>query len=385
VGDVDSSTSRTDRRNAPFARIVGQRTILVWGAVILSLCLLFVFDVLTPRGFEIEDLYVLLIFAIALFGKPRQVLIVASVGSVLAIVGFFLSPAGIATGWAIGNLALGIFIIWVTASLVLVTRNLFAANANLQIEIAQRRQAEEELKKALAVKDDFLGMVSHEMRTPLTNIIASTALLDDDEIALPEEEKAEILTEMRLSSERLAKTIDNMLALARMQAGRRIEVGAISLRVLIDEQTAQHLKRYQTRKINVSEDGALPRASGSADYVRHVISNLLENAEKYSPRQEPIEVELRREGREVVLRVLDRGVGVTEEEAEHIFEAFYRSPRVASGSSGMGIGLSVCKRLVEEQGGRIWAIPRLGGGSEFGFSLPVAPDGVASRGPGPQA
>ena len=346
----------------------------------LALCLLFVFDVLTPRGFEIEDLYVPLIFAIALVGKPWQVLIVAAVASVLVVVGFFLSPKGIATGWAIGNLTLGVFIIWVTASLVLLTRNLFAANANLQVEIAQRKRAEDELKKAMAVKDDFLGMVSHEMRTPLTNIIASTALLDDDEIAVPEEERAEILTEMRLSSERLAKTIENMLALARVQAGKSMELKAISLRGLVDEQMAQHLKRHEVRKISVSENGALPWARGSADYVRHVVSNLLENAEKYSPRQEPIDVELRREGDEVVVRVLDRGVGVTEEEAEHVFEAFYRSPRVTSGSPGMGIGLSVCKRLVEEQGGRIWAVPRPGGGSEFGFSLPAASDGAGRDG-----
>jgi signal transduction histidine kinase len=372
-----------DRRNGPFAGITGKRTILLWGAVVLALCLLFALDALTPRGFEIEDLYVPLIFAIALFGKPRQVVIVAAVASVLVIAGFFLSPKGIATGWAMGNLVLGVFIIWVTASLVLVTRNLFAANANLQIEIAQRRQAEDELKKAMAVKDDFLGMVSHEMRTPLTNIMATASMLDGREVAFTDEEKAELLTEMRLSSERLARTIDNMLALARVQAGRTIDFKAISLRALVEEEMAQHLKRHEARKMSVSENGALPRAKGSADYVRHVISNLLENAEKYSPRQEAIDVELRREGDEIVVRVLDRGVGVTEEEAEHIFEAFYRSPRVTSGSSGMGIGLSVCKRLVEEQGGRIWAVPRPGGGSEFGFSLPAASDGAGREGVAP--
>jgi signal transduction histidine kinase len=109
--------------------------------------------------------------------------------------------------------------------------------------------------------------------------------------------------------------------------------------------------------------------------MRHVLANLIENAEKYSPLQEAIEVELRREGDEVTVRVLDRGAGLTEDEVEHVFEAFYRSPRLARGSSGMGIGLSVCKRLVEEQDGRIWALPRPGGGSEFGFSLPVASGG----------
>ncbi len=380
VGDLSSSAPSSDGRKALAARVGGTRTVLLWAVAVLYLSVLFVLDVLTPRGFEIEELYLPLIFAIALFGRPRQALIVALAASVLAVVGYFFSPAGIAMGWAVGNLMLGLLTIWVTASLVLFTRNLWAANADLQTEITQRKRAEEELTKALEVKDDFLGMVSHEMRTPLTNVMASAALLDNRELTLAEEEKTEVLTEMRLSSERLAKTIDNMLALARVQAGRKMEVESISLQALVDEQMAQHLKRYESRKIGVSQDGAVPEAKGSADYVRHVISNFLENAEKYSPRQEPILVELRREGDEVVVRVLDGGVGVTEEEAEHIFEPFYRSPRVTSGSSGMGIGLSVCKRLVEEQGGRIWAIPRPGGGSEFGFSLPAASDGGAPRG-----
>lgn len=224
VGDMSSSVPAMDGRKTLFDRIGGKRTTLLWGAVVLSLCFLFVLDALTPRGFEIEDLYVPLVFAIALFGKPRQVLMVAAVASALVIAGFFLSPTGIATGWAIGNLALGVFIIWVTASLVLVTRNLFAANANLQIEITQRKQVEDELKKALATKDDFLGMVSHEMRTPLTTIMATASMLDNRKMTFAEEEKAELLTEMRLSAERLAKTIDNMLALAGVQAGRRIEL-----------------------------------------------------------------------------------------------------------------------------------------------------------------
>ncbi len=388
MGDSDSSAPGTNGQSVPFNNIGGRREVLFWAAVAVILAVLFAFDAFTPRGFEVEDLDVPLIFAIALFARPREVLIVAAVVSGLVIGDFFLSPAGVATGWAAGNLALGVFVIWLTAGLVLVMKNLFTTNANLQAEIAQRRRAEDELKKAMAVKDDFLGMVSHEMRTPLTSIMATASMLDSREVPFSEEERAEFFTEMRLSSERLARTIDNMLALARVQAGRRMELKPISLRALVREQKAQHLKRHELREIDLNEDGALPPARGSADYVRHVLSNLLENAEKYSPPPQPIDVEIGCEGGEIVVRVLDRGAGVTEEEAEHIFEAFYRSPRVASGSSGMGIGLSVCKRLVEEQGGRIWALPRPGGGSEFGFSLPVASDGSGRESvvpPGPQA
>jgi signal transduction histidine kinase len=354
----------------------GRRGFLLWAAILVFLLLVFILDILTPRGFESDDLYLPLMLVVALIGKPRQVLIVAVLASVLDIVGFFPSEKGIAIGWAAGNLALGVLTIWLTASLVLVTRNLWAANRELQTEITHRKRVEGELKEALVVKDDFLGMVSHEMRTPLTTIVGTISLLDNREMAFAEEEKAELLTEMRLSTERLTKTIDNMLALARVQSGRATELEAVPLRKTVDEQVAQHSRRFDQREIRVHQVNNVPDAAGSADYVRHVVANLLENAEKYSPRQEAINVELERDGDEVVVRVLDRGVGVTEEEAEHIFEPFYRSPRVAGGSSGMGIGLSVCKRLVEEQGGRIWALPRPGGGSEFGFSLPAAHDGT---------
>jgi len=354
-----------------------RRRIVLWAGIVAVLCLVFVLDVFTPRGFESDDLYLPVILAVALFGRPRHVLIVAAAASVLDIAGFFPSAGGIAIGWAIGNRALGILTIWLIASLALVTRNLWTANTNLQVEIAQRKRAEDELKRALAVKDDFLGMVSHEMRTPLTAIMGTASLLDNPSMSVTEGERAELMTEMRVSTERLAATIENMLALARVEAGRKTEFTAISLHAIIDEQVAQHLKRHAEREIRTHQDGNVPHAIGLADFVGHVLANLIENAEKYSPRQEAIDVELRHEGDEVTVRVLDRGAGLTEEEAEHVFEPFYRSPRLARGSSGMGIGLSVCKRLVEEQGGRIWALLRPGGGSEFGFSLPAVHDATA--------
>jgi signal transduction histidine kinase len=357
-----------------FARndLKGRGRVIFWAGFAVVLIAVFILDVFTPRGFESDDFDLPLILLVALFGKPRQVLIVAVAMTVLDIAGYFPSPGGIATGWAIGNRALGIFTIWLTASLVLFTRNLWAANSELQIEIAQRERAENDLKKALAVKDDFLGMVSHEMRTPLTAVIGIASLLDAPDVETAEGDRAELMIELRASAQRLAATIENMLALARVEAGRKTEFADIYLRELVNEQVAQHLKRHAEREIRVRQDDGLPQVTASADLVRHILANLIENAEKYSPQEKPIDVELRREGNEVTTRVLDHGVGLSGDEAEHVFEPFYRSPRLARGSSGMGIGLSVCRRLVEEQNGRIWALPRQGGGSEFGFSLPMA-------------
>ena len=103
------------------------------------------------------------------------------------------------------------------------------------------------------------------------------------------------------------------------------------------------------------------------------MGNLLGNAIKYSGSEQPIEVELRVAGPEIEVRVLDRGIGFDPEEADELFTNFYRSPAAMTRGSGLGIGLSACRRLVTLLGGRIWAQPRDDGGSEFGFALKAAP------------
>jgi K+-sensing histidine kinase KdpD len=105
-----------------------------------------------------------------------------------------------------------------------------------------------------------------------------------------------------------------------------------------------------------------------------LIGNLLSNADKYSPRTETIEVVLSADRDEAQVSVLDRGIGLDEADAERIFSPFYRSSPAKRHASGMGIGLAVCKRIVEAQGGRTWARPRADGGAEVGFALPLMAD-----------
>jgi PAS domain S-box-containing protein len=238
-------------------------------------------------------------------------------------------------------------------------------------DITERKQAEEELRRANAIKDDFMGMVSHEMRTPLTAIMGSAALLLDP-ACLTAGESCELVDDIRAGAERLAAIIENMLTLARAQA-RKPELGQVAIDDVVDQVITRHRDRYGAREVRKSVFDGAPVAMASKEYVVHILSNLLENAEKYTPRDSAIEIELRRDGDELAIRVLDRGIGLNPEEMERIFEPFYRSPRVDKLSSGVGIGLTVSKRLVEAMGGRIWAAPREGGGSEFGFMLATAP------------
>ena len=113
-------------------------------------------------------------------------------------------------------------------------------------------------------------------------------------------------------------------------------------------------------------------ASGHPEYLVQVLSNLIGNAEKYSAPDQPIEIEscVQADGAAIEISVLDRGPGVQKEDADAIFNLFYRARATMGMASGMGIGLSVCRRLIERQGGRIWVEERPGGGSAFRFLLP---------------
>jgi len=106
-------------------------------------------------------------------------------------------------------------------------------------------------------------------------------------------------------------------------------------------------------------------------YLEQILRNLLSNADKYSPKDSPIEIAITRRDDEADIVVLDRGPGISPEESEIIFERFYRSDRTANKAAGIGLGLTVCKRLIEAQAGRIWARPREGGGLEVGVTLPI--------------
>jgi signal transduction histidine kinase len=105
--------------------------------------------------------------------------------------------------------------------------------------------------------------------------------------------------------------------------------------------------------------------------LEQVMENLISNAEKYSPASEPIIVEIERDPHELRVRVLDRGPGIKAGDAAKLFDPFYRADATRTRAAGLGIGLAVCKRLIESQDGRIWALGRPERGAEFGFALPI--------------
>jgi two-component system sensor histidine kinase KdpD len=140
---------------------------------------------------------------------------------------------------------------------------------------------------------------------------------------------------------------------------------------VVEKLVEEHRLRFPHRKIDVEIDAGSIAAEGQPTYIEQVLRNLMSNAEKYSPTDKPIKVRVRRRETNIEAFVLDRGPGFPEEEGERLFTPFYRSPRTSGTAAGVGIGLAVCRRLIDAQGGRIWAKPRPGGGAEMGFSLPA--------------
>jgi two-component system sensor histidine kinase KdpD len=138
---------------------------------------------------------------------------------------------------------------------------------------------------------------------------------------------------------------------------------------------ARHQARHPKRRIKVVEKQRKRRPVNFTEgYLEQVVENFISNAEKYSPPDEAITIEIERTSTDVRIHVLDRGHGIKDADAARLFDAFYRAESTSKKVAGLGVGLAVCKRLVEAQGGTIWAHPRDGGGSEFGFSLPVIED-----------
>jgi signal transduction histidine kinase len=159
--------------------------------------------------------------------------------------------------------------------------------------------------------------------------------------------------------------------MARLDGGRDAEMEPLLLRRITETLVAEYRERFEGTEIRFTSSNDLLPIAGHITFIRQILGNLLTNAAKYSPPGAPIEVEVQRRGDDGVVLVSDRGFGIGDDSLAHIFEPFYRAEEHARKASGVGLGLAVCKRLVEEQGGAIWAEARSGGGTVFAFSFPL--------------
>ena len=227
-----------------------------------------------------------------------------------------------------------------------------------------------QLLQANEAKDEFLGLLSHELRTPITTIYGGARVLQTRADRLDAGKKARILSDIAQEAERLSSMVENLLALARVELANDIPTEPVLARRVIQKTVTSFRQRHSGREIELSVHGEPELVTAQPTYLDQVVRNLISNADKYSPEGTQIEVRLRVMDEGIEVLVLDRGPGIDESQAEQIFERFYRTDGSSRAAKGAGLGLTVCKRLVEAQGGRIWARPREGGGLEVGFVLP---------------
>jgi signal transduction histidine kinase len=223
------------------------------------------------------------------------------------------------------------------------------------------------------LKEEFVAVVSHELRTPLASVYGGVETLQRK--SLDEDVRDRILAVVREQSARLAKLVDDVLWASRVDAGRRTSrLETFEPAPLVREIAASADAAAPDRAdIVVLADDDVPSAVGDAENVRRVLANLVDNAIKYSPAGGTITVSVDVNRNVARFAVIDEGIGVAENDRERIFEKFTRlDPQMVRGVGGTGLGLYICRELVTEMGGRIWAEPNEGQGSTLAFELPLA-------------
>ena len=227
-----------------------------------------------------------------------------------------------------------------------------------------------EARERQAVRDTFIGMLSHELRTPVTTIYAGAKVLARGSATLSDSARQGIFEDIHAEAERLHRLVEDVVALTRFGEGAG-EIGnePVLVQRVIPSVVRSEEHRWPGVRFQLEHPADLPPVAADPTYVEQVVRNLLSNAAKYGGENARVDVLAEAAGDEVIVRVLDCGPGFPADDADHLFELFYRSPATAGVAGGAGIGLYVCSRLVRAMHGRIWAANRPEGGAEFGFAL----------------
>ncbi|MEY2936999.1 MAG: hypothetical protein RL033_7748, partial [Pseudomonadota bacterium] len=255
------------------------------------------------------------------------------------------------------------------------------------VALERARLSDEAKQAALRAKTEemrssLLSTVSHDLRTPLASITGAATSLRDD-ANLPAETKGELVESIVDQAERLERLVANLLDMT------RLESGAVALRkdwVPLDEMIGSALTRLETRldarKITVDIASDVPLVLVDPVLFEQVFVNLLENADKYTPERTTVEVRAWREGERVAIDLSDHGPGLPAGAEGKVFDKFFRGPH--AGVSGAGLGLPICKGIVEAHGGSILAENRPGGGATFHLMIPSGgtPPSLAPAGGG---
>jgi PAS domain S-box-containing protein len=240
-------------------------------------------------------------------------------------------------------------------------------------KVEQLARANAELHKLDQMRSEFVSLVSHQIRAPLTNIRGAVERMSTDcgAINLTCQHMFAVVNEQ---TQRLDHLVRDVLNAEHVEAGELVlHAEPISVLPVVQQVAEQMRTRSARRPVQLPTKPGLPLVLADRDRVAEVLTNLLDNADKYSPPGSPVAVEVRADQVEVTLSVRDAGRGLSSGSFDQLFQKFYRADSSDSQPAyGYGLGLYVCRRLIEAHGGRIWAENHPQGGAVFSFTLPVA-------------
>ena len=357
----------------------GARAWITWSALLATVT--FVLRLVRP---DIDQAHVVLVYLLVVLGGSvaggRALGFTLACASFLLIDYIFQSPYdALAIGKPLDFLVLVAFLATaVTATQLLARERAQAAEVRRRADEIVRLSAEAEhanaLREADRLKDILLASVGHDLRTPLTTIkaLAHDGVLRGDENSKVIEEQAD----------RLSRLVNDVLDLSRIKGGSfplHLELNAAE--DVIGAVARQFSGIPRGRQLSTTVDLSQPALFGNFDFVNtlRILANLIENALRYSPEGALVELSVQRTGAVLEFSVADRGPGVVRGEEGHIFEPFYRPPGSVH-DGGIGLGLSIARRLAEAQGGAVLYAPRLDGGSVFTLQVPACdPDNPRGR------
>ena len=247
--------------------------------------------------------------------------------------------------------------------------------SELELRLASRREVAAANERGY-LKDALVGMLSHELRTPVTTIYAGAQLLTRRLELMKDERARELFPDMLSEADRLLRLIENLLVMTKLEQGRGVDASRepVLLQRVLATAVEQEERRWPNREISLDCEPDLRPVLGDPLYIEQVVRNLLSNALKYSPDDATVDIFAKSIGSEIEVRVRDRGIGISTDAAESIFDLLVRTQEAVRYAPGAGIGLYVCRQLLEAMGGRIWFEPAPDRGTVFAFVLPTAID-----------
>ncbi len=233
-------------------------------------------------------------------------------------------------------------------------------HAEVQIETERMRNA-------------LLSTVSHDLRTPLSTIIAAGTTLADDDAQIDGKTRTELTHTIVEAAERLDGLVTNLLSATRMESGQIVLTKSVeALDELVGAVLSRFAERLGGRLVNLDLPADLPLLAVDPMLIEQVLINLVENALRYTPEDTPLYLSARAGPGRVTVEVADEGAGIAESEREKVFDKFFRGSLARSNDGGAGLGLMICRAAVLAHGGQISARSRPGGGACIEFSLPIA-------------